>query len=92
HRKNRRYANVYNDMFHGRIKKAAESFPDRTGVRQFWDCREDCTPKHLLLEFTPKDPGLVPEKQNYYRETGHPIMMSKRWPEFNNPFDRNIWS
>lgn len=90
HRKNRRYANVYNDMFHDRIKLAAERFGDEE-VKEFWDCREDCLPKHLRLECCPNDPGLCPEKQNYYRETGKPIMMSKRWPEFDNDFDRRIW-
>lgn len=91
HRKNRRYPNTYVDMFWERIKKGEENF-GKEEVAQFWDCREDCLPKHLLLEFCPKDPGLVPEKQNYYRSTGHVIMMSKRWPEFDNPFDRAIWS
>lgn len=91
HRKNRRYANVYNDMFHNRIKVAETAF-GKEAVSQFWDCREDCQPKHLLLEHTPKDPGLVPYKQNWYRETGQVIMMSKRWPEFENSFDKSIWS
>jgi hypothetical protein len=91
HRKNRRYANVYQDMFYERIKLAEERFGVEE-VKQFWDCREDCQPKHLLLEFTPGDPGLVPEKQNWYRENGQPVMMSKRWPEFENPFDKRIWS
>lgn len=91
HRKNRRYPNVYNDMFFERILLAETKFAkDETAL--FWDCREDCTPKHLLLEFCPNDPGLVSEKQNYYRGTGHPIMMSKHWPEFDNPFDRRVWS
>lgn len=91
HRKNRRYANVYQDMFYERIKKAEENW-GKEAVKQFWDCREDCQPKHLLLEFCPKDPGLVPEKQNWYRMTGQVIMMSKHWECFDNPFDRNIWS
>lgn len=90
HRENRRYANVYQDMFHDRIRYA-ESQWGKEAVAQFWDCREDCQPKHLLLEFCPEDPGLVPYKQNWYRKTGQPIMMSKRWPEFDNPFDRKVW-
>lgn len=90
HRKNRRYANVYQDMFYERIKKGAEAFGEDL-AKQFWDCREDCQPRHLLLEFCPNDPGLESEKQNWYRNTGQVIMMSKRWPEFDNPFDRNIW-
>jgi len=91
HRKNRRFPNCYQDMFHDRIKLAEERW-GKEAVEQFWECRADCQPEHLLLEYCPKDPGLVPAKQNYYRETGHVIMMSKRWPEFDNPFDRNIWS
>lgn len=91
HRKNRRYANVYSDMFHARIKVGEGTFGKKE-VAQFWDCREDCLPKHLLLEASPRDPGLVSFKQNYYRETGKVIMMSKRWPEFDNAFDRRLWS
>lgn len=91
HRKNRRYANVYQDMFYERIKLAEARF-GKDAVQQFWDCREDCQPKHLLLEFCPRDPGLVPDKQNWYRNTGQVIMMSKRWPEFDNPFDRSVWA
>lgn len=92
HRKNRRYANVYNDMFHERIKKAEAQFGKVQEVTQFWECRADCVEPHLRLERCPLDPGLVPTKQNYYRETGRPIMMSKRWPEFENPFDQRIWA
>jgi hypothetical protein len=91
HRKNRRYANVYVDMLYERIKLAEERFGQEPEVKQFWDCREDCLPKHLLMEFCPNDPGLVPEKQNHYRNTGQVIMMSKKWPEFDNSFDRAIW-
>ena len=90
HRKNRRYPNVYNDMFFERIQKGEAAF-GKAEVAQFWKCREECTPEHLLLEKCPNDPGLVSEKQNHYRETGRPIMMSKKWPEFDNPFDRKIW-
>lgn len=91
HRKNRRYPNVYNDMFYYRINKGAEEF-GKDEVEQFWHCREECLPWYLLMERCTWDPGLVPEKQNYYRETGHVIMMSKKWPEFDNDFDRKIWS
>lgn len=91
HRKNRRYPNVYNDMFYYRIQNGDVAFGWEE-VQQFWNCREDCIPKHLRLEDCKWDPGLVPDKQNYYRETGHVIMMSKRWPEFENDFDKRIWS
>lgn len=90
HRKNRRYANVYNDMFYNRIKKAeAFGWPEEAAL--FWKCREQNVKPWLRLECCPHDPGLVPEKQNYYRNTGHVIMMSKRWPEFTNHFDETIW-
>lgn len=91
HRKNRRYPNVYMDMMFERIMKAKQNWNSEE-TEQFWDCREDCLPDHLRLECCPNDPGLCPDKQNYYRETGNPIMMSKRWPEFDNPFDRRIWN
>lgn len=89
HRKNRRYANVYNDMFYDRIAKAECHWGAE--VQDFWRCREECTPPHLLLERCLSDPGLCPEKQNHYRLTGQVIMMSRRWPEFDNPFDRKVW-
>ena len=91
HRKNRRYANCYVDMFLERIQKAECNFGVEE-VAQFWDCRQECLPEHLLLECNPNDPGLVPEKQNHYRETGEVIMMSKKWSEFDNSFDRRIWA
>lgn len=83
--------NCYSDMFFERIQKGEQNF-GKEEVAQFWDCRLDCLPEHLLLECTPNDPGLVPEKQNHYRETGEVIMMSKKWPEFDNSFDRRIWA
>lgn len=91
HRPNRRYPNVYNDMFHDRIKQAERLWPDRDfGV--FWEARKNTLPRHLLREFNPNDPGLVPEKQNHYLETGEVVMMSRDWPCFDNPFDRKIWN
>lgn len=90
HRPRRRYPNVYNDMFHERIKKAERVWDRRLDV--FWQMREECVPEHLRLESNPNDPGLCPEKQDYYRLYGCPIMMSRRWPEFDNPFDQRCWS
>lgn len=90
YRPNRRYANVYNDMFFNRIKRA-EGFFGNKELRHFWDCREDCLPWYLRQEACPNDPGLSREKQNWYRTTGQVIMMSKKWPEFDNPFDQRIW-
>lgn len=91
HRINRRYPNVYMDMMRDRIKLAEDRW-GKEEVKQFWDCRADSLPEHLLLECCPNDPGLCPEKQNHYRLTGQPIMMSKHWPEFDNAFDRRVWS
>lgn len=90
HRINRRYPNCYDDMLYNRIKRA-EGFFGEKEFEHFWDCREDCLPQHLRLECCPNDPGLCPEKQNWYRQTGQVIMMSRKWPEFTNPFDQRIW-
>lgn len=89
HRPRRRYPNVYQDMFYERIKKAEAVWGP---LPMFWDMREECVAPHLRLERNPNDPGLVPEKQDHYRLTGQPIMMSRRWPEFDNAFDRKCWS
>lgn len=89
HRPRRRYPNVYNDMFYERIKKAEAAWG---ALPLFWQMREECVLPHLRLESNPNDLGLVPEKQDHYRLTGQPIMMSKRWPVFDNPMDRRCWS
>jgi len=90
HRKNRRYPNVYADMLHDRIDWAQQHWPDED-LSIFWNARKACLPVYLRMEDSPKDPGLVRAKQNYYLETGNVIMMSKDVPEFDNPFDRSIW-
>jgi hypothetical protein len=68
HKPDRRYPNVYADMMYERIQKAEQ----RMGrdLRLLWDIRGQTLPKALLLEHNPLDPGLVPVKQNWYRETG----------------------
>lgn len=91
HRKNRRYANCYNDMFLDRILVGERNFGVGE-VAQFRRCRADCLPSRLRRECCPYDPGLVPVKQNHYRETGEVIMMSRDFPEFDNAFDRRVWS
>lgn len=85
HRPNRRYANVYNDMFHGRIKKSEVRWKEPFTV--FWDARREFLPAYLRLEDTPRDPGVVPAKQNHYRLTGQPVMMHREWPAFRNDFN-----
>lgn len=91
HRKNRRYPNTYVDMMLERILHAEKVWGTKE-IRQFRQMRKDCLPTYLLRECCPYDPGLVPVKQNHYRETGEVIMMSKDFPEFDNSFDRMVWS
>jgi hypothetical protein len=87
HRKNRRYANVYNDMFHDRIKYAERQWNDKEKFKIFWEGRAEILPEHLRLECNPRDPGVNKEKQNHYRETGQVIMMDKEWDCFKNDFN-----
>lgn len=82
HKPNRRYPNVYNDMFFNRIKKAEKLWNEKFNI--FWECRKECVPKNLLLEFNEKDPGLVPKKQNHYLNTGQVIMMENDFECFKN--------
>jgi hypothetical protein len=91
-RPNRRYPNCYADMMHDRIKYAEEKWGKGWLTNQFWQMRRDCLPIHLRQEDNPNDPGLTPRKQNHFRETGKPIMMSRRWECFDNSFDRECWS
>lgn len=91
HRPNRRYPNVYNDMMYDRLRKIATLWPDES-FDVLWDARADILPPHLRLETSPFDPGCVPMKQNYYRITGCPPMMSHDWPCFDNDLDRAISS
>ena len=88
HRPNRRYPNVYTDMFYQRIKYAESQWDEDFSI--FWKMREECLPEYLLLEKNPKDPGLTSVKQNHYRLTGEVIMMDKEWSCFENEFNNNI--
>jgi len=83
-RPKRRYPNVYMDMFHDRIKYAESEWD--MSLDLFWQMRKECLPEPLRLEDNPKDPGLVPEKQNHYLTTGQVIMMDKEWECFENDF------
>lgn len=87
HRKNRRYPNVYMDMFHDRIKSAEAKWEGNKDFSFFWEARKQFLPEHLRLECNPLDPGLKPEKQNHYRDTGQPIMMDLEWDCFKNDFN-----
>ena len=86
HRPNRRYPNVYMDMFHDRIKYAESEWGN--DFELFWEMRKACLPKHLRLEDNPNDPGLSKEKQNHYLTTGQVIMMDKEWGCFKNDFNK----
>jgi hypothetical protein len=87
-RENRRYPGVYADIFHGRIKKAEQRWPEED-FSVFWKMRHDVLPQSLRLEDNPGDPGPKPEKQNHYRLTGQVIMMDSDWPCFANFFRKS---
>lgn len=88
HRPNRRYPNVYNDMFHDRIRRAEPNWGSETEA--FWLMRKSFLPKYLRLEHNANDEGLKPKKQNWYRTTGQVIMMDLDWSCFKNDYDHNI--
>ncbi len=85
HRPDRRYPNVYMDMFYNRIKYAESEWGNQ--FQLFWDMRKECLPEHLRLEHNPDDPGLSKVKQNHYRLTGEVIMMDNEWSCFKNGFN-----
>ncbi len=103
HRPNRRYANVYNDMFYHRIKKAETLGWEDHGIDfdLFWWARRECLPAYLRLEDNPSDPtsdtnrftekSLFKEKQNLYRETGEIPMMGFFDPIFENNFNKTYY-
>ena len=86
HRPNRRYPNVYNDMFAERIKWSLDRLKDKD-VEIFWDFRKDFLPKELRIEDNPKDVGVKPIKQNHYLNTGQVIMMDIEWECFKNEYN-----
>ena len=90
HRPNRRYPNVYNDMFHDRIRYAEKKWRSKNKFQIFWDSREEVLPAYLRLESTPADPGFGKVKQNHYRTTGQVIMMDREWDDFTNDLNDYI--
>jgi hypothetical protein len=86
HRVNRRYPNVYNDMFYDRLRKTQSAWPEED-LSPFWEARRRFLPDYLRLEDMTHDPGCVPVKQNHYRLTGQVIMMDRDYPEFRNDFN-----
>jgi len=89
HRPNRRYANVYNDMLYYRIKDTEAAWPDED-FTVFWEARKRYLPDYLRLEDNPHDPGVVPVKQNHYRETGQVIMLDRDYPHYANDFNDRV--
>ena len=88
HRKNRRYPNVYNDMFYDRIKRAERLWGEQD-YSLFWEARKKYLPEHLRLEDNPLDKGLHKDKQNHYRKTGEVIMMEEYGYKSNKTWLRN---
>lgn len=81
---NRRYPNVYNDMFYDRIKYAEKSWGAEYDFKIFWDSRKKYLPKYLRLEDNPNHYGLCVHKQNHFRLTGEVIMMDQDYKCFKN--------
>ena len=88
HRPNRRYPNVYNDMFYERIKYAESKWRRRLPI--FWEARKKFLPKELRLEDNKADFGVHKTKQNHYLNTGEVIMMNKDWECFDNNYNDYI--
>lgn len=90
HRPNRRYPNVYNDMFAQRITSAEGKWQGLEDFSLFWKIRKDFLPQHLRTEDHPLDSPLKPVKQNHYLTTGQVIMMDKEWDCFENWYNDTI--
>lgn len=87
HRPNRRYPNVYADMMHDRLLAFETTWGDTNLTDVFWTLRSERLPGDLRLEDNPGDPGCVPMKQNWYRETGRLPMMSGMYGDMACDFD-----
>lgn len=86
YRKNRRYPNVYNDMFVDRIRHAEKQWGKQFDF--FWLIRNKHLPFELRLEDNDWDVGLKPLKQNWFRESGQVVMMDYFWDCFANGYER----
>lgn len=89
-RKNRRYPNVYNDMFYDRIVKMESEDWGDNDLQMFWDVRASNLPEHLRMESVPDDLGIHPHKQNWFRENGQVIMMEKEFPVYTNDYQESL--
>lgn len=89
HKPNRRYPNVYADMMYQRIKKAEARFG--RSLDDLWTIRAETLPAPLRLEDNPGDPGLVPVKQNWFRETGEVHYLHMEFPDMEpSGFERAV--
>lgn len=86
HVPNRRYAGVYNDMLHDRLRLAESRHGRRFDA--IWDARRESLPAWLRMEDSPDDPGCVPVKQNHFLDTGQPVVLGHEHPELMSDFDR----
>jgi len=90
HRINRRYPNVYNDMFFDRIKQAEKKWNKSLDI--FYKARQEYLPPFLRCEDNPVKLKLCKQKQNHYRLTGEVIMMENEYKHYANNFNINtLW-
>jgi hypothetical protein len=89
-RVNRRYPNVYNDMFYDRIIYAEKEWRREYDINIFWESRKRYLPKYLRLEDNPDHYGLCIHKQNHFRLTGEVIMMDQEHECFANNLGTKI--
>lgn len=85
HRPNRRYPNVYNDMFYQRIKHGERAWGESLQI--FWRSRDKVLPPALRVECMIGDEPLTKVKQNHYRKTGQVINMDVMWDCFDNDWN-----
>lgn len=88
HVPNRRYAGVYNDLLHDRIRRAEGIHGRRFDA--LWDARRDSLPEFLRMEDNPDDPGCVPVKQNHFLNTGRPVVIGHDYPDLTSEYDRLV--
>jgi hypothetical protein len=82
-------------MTYDRIRRAERAFEKvkrypNEEFSIFWKARVEALPKHMRLEDVPNDPGMRPEKQNHFRETGEMVMLNYDWPCFKNSFNDRL--
>jgi hypothetical protein len=82
---NRRYPGVYADMAYCRLRRAEKFFGQQFDL--LWESRRQNLPPYLRLEDSPYDPGLVPTKQNWFRETGEFPVLGRFWEPAGSTFN-----